>query len=411
MKSTTLLTVASLGVLIAIVVSWSRNSSIGYAIFHGLFGWLYVIYFVFTNKMDIAFIKLNKLFSTLNIAVLVTITMLAIIPTFYYFYLNSLLYQNNPAETGVIGDTLGGFSAPIIGIAAAILTFLAFWVQYKANQQQGYDLKIERFENKFYEMLRVHRDNVDQISINNNVTGRKTFSRLFSELRFIYFYCLNDLKIHKNEIEIPAEKIYNIAYLIFFFGIGQTSSRLINDILDDETKPIFKNLSNRILETQKNYRKNLHQNLEVEFNNEKVIFQYDYIPFQGHMGNLSHYVRHIFQLVSFVDTHCPDTSNGDAKNNYITTIRSQLSTYEQAFLYYNALSVLGTPWLEKEKSKESLLIKYPILKSLPKPLADFYRTPDEVFGNNEKNSENNILFEWTEIKKRFQNINSANVAK
>jgi hypothetical protein len=39
-------------------------------------------------------------------------------------------------KDGVIGDTIGGTMGPFIAIAAAILTFLAFWVQYKANEQQ-----------------------------------------------------------------------------------------------------------------------------------------------------------------------------------------------------------------------------------------------------------------------------------
>ena len=34
----------SLGSAIAVVVSWSVNHSIGWAILHGILGWLYVIY-------------------------------------------------------------------------------------------------------------------------------------------------------------------------------------------------------------------------------------------------------------------------------------------------------------------------------------------------------------------------------
>ncbi len=33
-----------LGTIIAVVISWSRNKSILWAIIHGIFGWLYVIY-------------------------------------------------------------------------------------------------------------------------------------------------------------------------------------------------------------------------------------------------------------------------------------------------------------------------------------------------------------------------------
>ena len=43
------------------------------------------------------------------------------------------------SDTGEIGDTIGGIMGPFIAIAAAGLTFIAFWVQYKANIQQRQD--------------------------------------------------------------------------------------------------------------------------------------------------------------------------------------------------------------------------------------------------------------------------------
>ncbi len=39
-----------LGSVIAVVASWSRNSSILWAILHGLLSWIYVIYFAITRK-------------------------------------------------------------------------------------------------------------------------------------------------------------------------------------------------------------------------------------------------------------------------------------------------------------------------------------------------------------------------
>jgi hypothetical protein len=39
-----------LGSIIAVVASWSRNKSILFAILHGLLGWIYVVYFVFTRE-------------------------------------------------------------------------------------------------------------------------------------------------------------------------------------------------------------------------------------------------------------------------------------------------------------------------------------------------------------------------
>jgi len=41
-----------LGTIIAVVVSWSRNKSILWAIIHGILGWLYVIYAILVKKKD-----------------------------------------------------------------------------------------------------------------------------------------------------------------------------------------------------------------------------------------------------------------------------------------------------------------------------------------------------------------------
>jgi hypothetical protein len=39
-----------LGTIVAVVISWSRNKSILWAIIHGLLGWLYVIYALIFHK-------------------------------------------------------------------------------------------------------------------------------------------------------------------------------------------------------------------------------------------------------------------------------------------------------------------------------------------------------------------------
>lgn len=39
-----------LGSIIAVVASWSRNKSILWAVVHGLLGWIYVVYFIFTRE-------------------------------------------------------------------------------------------------------------------------------------------------------------------------------------------------------------------------------------------------------------------------------------------------------------------------------------------------------------------------
>ena len=41
-----------LGSVIAVVASWERNKSVLFAIIHGIFSWLYVIYFVITRSVN-----------------------------------------------------------------------------------------------------------------------------------------------------------------------------------------------------------------------------------------------------------------------------------------------------------------------------------------------------------------------
>lgn len=41
-----------LGTVIAVILSWSRNQSILWAIFHGILNWIYVIYYAITREKN-----------------------------------------------------------------------------------------------------------------------------------------------------------------------------------------------------------------------------------------------------------------------------------------------------------------------------------------------------------------------
>ncbi|MDX1830443.1 MAG: hypothetical protein R3342_12965 [Lutibacter sp.] len=51
-KSTAIRSGIGLGSVLAVVVSWERNKSVLLAFIHGIFSWLYVIYFVLTRKPE-----------------------------------------------------------------------------------------------------------------------------------------------------------------------------------------------------------------------------------------------------------------------------------------------------------------------------------------------------------------------
>lgn len=304
-------------------------------------------------------------------------------------------------EIGLIGDTMGGTMNPFIAIAAALLTFLAFWIQYKANEQQKKDLQVERFENKFYEMLKIHRDNVNETTIGKSLGGRKSFISMFNELKFTYhsvkwFY--ETQYQQKLTDKVDEDVIYNISYLIFFFGIGNNSSLIVRDLIGDKYLNFFNCVEIYLDGVAKIWRQEHNKNMPIAvYVDDKNNFELKigYLPFNGQMSKLSHYIRHLFQMVKFVDDADDKIFDYESKYNYIASIRSQLSAHEQLLLFYNAVSVLGKPWLEEP----NYLKEYCVIKSCPVPLATFYKKPLDLLGD--KNKYGKIMFEWVEIKNRL----------
>ena len=52
------------------------------------------------------------------------------------YYPNEYDFENKLLKPNEVGDSIGGILNPIIGFTAAILTFLAFYIQFRANQDQ-----------------------------------------------------------------------------------------------------------------------------------------------------------------------------------------------------------------------------------------------------------------------------------
>jgi hypothetical protein len=306
-------------------------------------------------------------------------------------------------NTGQIGDTIGGIMGPFIEIAAAILTFFAFWVQYQANEQQKNDLEIERFENRFYNLIEIHRNNGNEIHIDDALSGRKAFSSFIDELKFIFYTVENYYNSQHIQIfpgnEIPPEFRYNVAYLIFFFGVGQNSSREVNDIIGNQYNGFFQNVERIIEETQALWQAERNEGRFIAVDTAHGPFNLNlaYRPGGGHMAKLSHYIRNLFQIVKFIHDQDDKMFPAATKYQYASTLRAQISAHEQLMLYYNALSVLGKPWIDNRYISE-----YCLIKSIPIPLANFYLEPVAYFG--ETNEAGRPMFEWKDVKDRMTAI-------
>lgn len=92
---------------------------------------------------------------------------------------NAIITSNNPLNTnyvvitseketfelGDIGDFIGGYFGFWIGVIGALLTFLAFYIQYRANKDVQKQFRLQQFETQFHKMIDVYLNNKDKFSI------------------------------------------------------------------------------------------------------------------------------------------------------------------------------------------------------------------------------------------------------
>lgn len=296
----------------------------------------------------------------------ITILIISVLMIGFSFFAPRLFVQESDngidfSNTGQIGDTIGGIMNPFIAISGVLLTFLAFFIQFKANNQQREQFRLElgaqneqfkktQFENQFYEMLKLHKDNVNELEINmikyirnrqrederieELVRGRRVFDFLIKELELCYY-------IAKNNFPDENYKIwFNEAYGIFFHGLNnkiKNQHQFFKDLVDVRGSHSVNSYSNLVSIIKNKYK----------FNWE---FELNYPIFDGYSSQLAHYYRHIFQTVKFISTQDESLISYEDKRKYLRILRAQLSNQEQAMIFYNWLSSFGKQW-ENENNK------------------------------------------------------------
>lgn len=128
-------------------------------------------------------------------------------------------------QTGQIGDTIGGITAPIAAIFGSILIFISFLEQWKANKQQWL-----MFEKKNMEELYLKRIEYLKNDLKNEF---EKDSNLFQNL--------NDV-LHKSDQEISKEQFFdfvilNLKKLILINHYTVSILKIVDDIKKDTTLP------------------------------------------------------------------------------------------------------------------------------------------------------------------------------
>ncbi len=254
--------------------------------------------------------KILKSHSTLILAATAMIITLGIVLYVYYLLAQLKWNTNNifihPSASGPLGDVVNGITAPILMACMAALTFLAFYVQFQANEQQKDYLKKQRFEDTFFRLLDNHQRIVDAMDI---ISYKPDIKEITSA------------EVHHKEEKKNARVIAS-------------------------KRDCFKKMFDRIDKIQ---RKN-SRNTSIE----QVMLSYNEVQ-DKYKSDLHHYFRFLYHTLKFIKNS--DIAEAE-KFRYACILRATLSPYELAMLFYNGLHRYGSSHFKP------LLEEYSFLKNL-----------------------------------------------
>lgn len=374
------------------------------------------IYFIFMNTNQFnSKVKYNK--TIIVSLILLAISLVIIGYTIDYIidiYKEPQDFNKDFSKIGTYGDFFGGILNPILAFIGIIAASLAFYAQYEANKQVQDQFKIQQFESQFYEMLRLHKENINEMKITGYdsvtqeklnskkeieeitrlhntkiVEGRKVFVSMVVELMCCYEF----LELINSTWKVTYEKkdLLRLAYRIFFFG--SNSDLIVSEKIDvdfiAEVKKEFKKHRKRHRDSYS--RKNVFPGL-----NKKIELYIKYSPFSGHENRLGHYYRHLYSTVKYVvNKEKEGLITYNKSREYLKILRSQMSNDEQLMLYYNYIIGFGRDW-----ENEGYLTKYRMLHNLPINKVKYTVNPRvhfKVYIDSIKPGEGE-LFEWGDIE-------------
>jgi Putative phage abortive infection protein len=346
-----------------------------------------------------------------NLPWLVSLLLVAVC-TWAAFYYYSLWL---PTNTDQPNDEAGYFTSifsPFIALAAAVITFAAFWIQYQANtemrnsmDEQEKQQSIDRFEKIFFEMVHIHRENVRdfEITLTNGSTlkGNKAIKAFLIEIEVTYWLLHTWKKAapDKGLSDHSPFDLINIAYLICYEGQYRAHQGRHHgqDLMDPSKPKLTVERADKLMGDLHAYLIHFYHGTldELQPDTAQLITQVQptrlplypngeiipnipgYEPGQGYREHLSGYFRHLFHAFKYLDDDRILTPA--QKDAYADMLRAHISDEAQTLLYYNSLTIWGKVWWgskktsNDEKGYTGMIMAYKLLRNVP-----LYQIPGEI---------------------------------
>ncbi|NNG82254.1 putative phage abortive infection protein [Acinetobacter sp. ANC 5378] len=310
---------------------------------------------------------------------------------------------------------LGSFFSGATAIAVVVLTALAVFFSSKAYKQELDRVKKQRFEDHFFHLLKIHRDNVKMMEIehksfdfrlseNGSYQSTKAILKMFREL-------MQMIKVIKKAGE-NSEKLSSsnmraeLVYLCFYYGFGGRSGNILEETLSKY------HLDAKEIEILKDYFKDSEDSrdkvkiLKKEYDelnsvffirkitlNKKIDEAYKLIPRKnisdkaeikykaagGHQTRLDHYYANLLFCFELIEEQKKNMLEEDLEI-YKKELMSQLNLYEKILLIFHSNTSIGHNF-------QKYLLDYNFKKYIPEgmlkkeefDLEAYFKTATEVY--------------------------------
>lgn len=224
---------------------------------------------------------------------------------------------------GTYGDFFGGVIGTLFAIIGVIYVYRTFHNQTTFHKK-------EQIESRFFELLKLHEKNVEDLRSIDNSIFNIYLSNIRSFVIIIDGFNREQNKNWNNEVELK------LAYLYFFYGSSKYTKERLKGIEVEEDEV------NLLSEHMRNFG----------------------ISYKGVYPEFGKYFRQLFQMVNYIDNK--SELNYIDKVQYIKSLRVRLNLEEQYLLFLNSLVSNGLDW-EKGKTDPNiqLITKYNLLKNIP----------------------------------------------
>lgn len=261
-----------------------------------------------------------------------------------YFYLDE--------STGFIGDTIGGITSPIVGLASIILLCYTLKKQQEFEQRQLAQMREEKFEATLFNLLAQQRairnelvESFHTLSKNNvckKIDGKAQGLDFFAMARYeLYwlFRAFNDGATYNDYNETGAEAYMQSIYDEISYGPSHSEG------ITKEDKKILDNAKHDVMNSFYANMFNITES-DIKIYNQKSDFEkvkYVYSKYYLHRQDSGHYFRHLYRILSFIEQSEEkemrfNQNVAQIRKNYTQYaqfIQSQMTRNEMLLLFYN----------------------------------------------------------------------------